>query len=114
MRPARVTYLSLGFRSGRSQRETTATNGIDDPNLDSESPGDLFYEPAKTRARNYWANFIATGDPNGKSLPKWEAYNMKTNDGKGMVLGDTVEFEPQIDVSRLAFFDKYYAAAQTK
>jgi hypothetical protein len=39
---------------------------------------------------------------------------MKTNDGKAMVLGDTVEFGPQIDVPRLAFFDKFYAIAQTK
>jgi para-nitrobenzyl esterase len=63
---------------------------------------------------SYWANFIATGDPNGKGLPKWDAYNMKTNDGKAMVLGDTVEFGPQIDVPRLAFFDKFYAMEQTK
>ena len=63
---------------------------------------------------SYWANFIATGDPNGKGLPKWDAYNMKTNDGKAMVLGDTVEFGPQIDVPRLAFFDKFYAIEQTK
>jgi para-nitrobenzyl esterase len=63
---------------------------------------------------SYWANFIATGDPNGKSLPKWDVYNMKTNDGKAMVLGDTVEFGPQIDVPLLAFFDKFYAIEQTK
>ncbi len=31
-----------------------------------------------------------------------------------MVLGDTVEFGPQIDVPRLAFFDKFYAIEQTK
>ncbi len=63
---------------------------------------------------SYWANFFATGDPNGKGLPKWDAYNMKTNDGKAMVLGDTVEFGPQIDVPRLQFFDKAYAAEQAK
>ncbi len=62
---------------------------------------------------SYWANFIATGDPNGKGLPKWEAYSVKS-DGKAMVLGDTVEFGPQIDVPRLAFFDKVYALEQTK
>ncbi len=40
---------------------------------------------------------------------------MKTNDGKSHVLlGDTVEFGPQIDVPRLAFFDKFYAIEQTK
>ncbi|HVZ95886.1 MAG TPA: carboxylesterase family protein [Chitinophagaceae bacterium] len=25
----------------------------------------------------YWANFIITGDPNGKNLPEWPAYNTK-------------------------------------
>ena len=30
---------------------------------------------------SYWVNFIATGDPNGKGLPQWQAYNTK-NDGK--------------------------------
>jgi hypothetical protein len=49
-----------------------------------------------------------------KGLPEWEAYNMKTNDGRAMVLGDTVEFGPQIDVPRLAFFDKFYAIQRTK
>ncbi len=63
---------------------------------------------------SYWANFFATGDPNGKGLPKWDAYNAKTNDGKAMVLGDKVEFGPQIDVPRLQFFDKAYAAQQAK
>jgi para-nitrobenzyl esterase len=61
---------------------------------------------------SYWANFVSTGDPNGKGLPKWEAYNSKSNDGKAMVLGDTVEFGPQIDVPRLEFFDKFYAVEQ--
>jgi carboxylesterase type B len=61
---------------------------------------------------SYWANFVATGDPNGKGLPKWDAYKSKSNDGKAMVLGDTVEFGPQIDVPRLEFFDKFYAIEQ--
>jgi para-nitrobenzyl esterase len=61
---------------------------------------------------SYWANFVVTGDPNRKGLPKWEAYNSKSNDGRAMVLGDTVEFGPQIGVPRLEFFDKFYAIEQ--
>ncbi len=49
------------------------------------------------------------GDPNGKGLPAWAAYNAKKNDAKAMIFGDTVEFGPQIEAPRLAFFDKYYA-----
>jgi len=62
---------------------------------------------------SYWANFIATGDPNGKGLPVWNAYSAK-NDSQAMVFGDTVQFGPQIEAPRLAFFDKYYAATQKK
>jgi hypothetical protein len=49
-----------------------------------------------------------------KIATKWDAYNMKSNDGKAMILGDTVEFGPQIDVPLLAFFDKFYAIERTK
>ena len=62
---------------------------------------------------SYWANFIASGDPNGKGLPAWQAYSAK-NDGQAMVLGDTVQFGPQIEMPRLAFFDKYYAVVQKR
>jgi hypothetical protein len=31
-----------------------------------------------------------------------------------MVLGDTVQFGPQIELPRLAFFDRYYAVVQNK
>ena len=61
---------------------------------------------------SYWVNFAATDDPNGTGLPNWSAYNPKNNDAKAMVLGDTVQFGPQIEAPRLAFFDKYYALVQ--
>ncbi|HVM89204.1 MAG TPA: carboxylesterase family protein [Puia sp.] len=32
------------------------------------------YDLAKTMSA-YWTNFIKTGDPNGKNLPEWPAYN---------------------------------------
>jgi len=62
---------------------------------------------------SYWANFIATGDPNGKGLPAWQAYSAK-NDSQAMVFGETVQFGPQIEMPRLAFFDKYYAVVQKR
>jgi len=60
---------------------------------------------------SYWVNFITTGGPNGKGLPAWPAYTTKT-DSQAMVLGDTVQFGPQIEPPRLAFFDKYFAVVQ--
>ena len=43
----------------------------------------------------------------------WQAYSAK-NDSQAMVLGDTVQFGPQIDAPRLTFFDKYYAVVQER
>jgi para-nitrobenzyl esterase len=45
-----------------------------------------------TTMSSYWANFAATGDPNGKGLPAWPVYNSK--DCNVMVLGDKVEAKP--------------------
>jgi para-nitrobenzyl esterase len=63
---------------------------------------------------SYWVNFAATGDPNGRAMPHWQVYSTKANDGKAMIFGDMVDFGPQIDVPRLAFFDKYYAAVMKR
>ncbi len=83
-----------------------------------DNPGNAAWTDVDTKLSDmmtsYWVNFAATGDPNRKGLPVWQAYNVKNNDAKAMVLGDTVEFGPQIDAPRLAFFDKFYAVEQSK
>jgi carboxylesterase type B len=58
---------------------------------------------------SYWANFIATGDPNGKGLPAWQPYNAKKNDSQAMVFGDASQFGPHIEAARMKFFDAAYA-----
>ena len=55
---------------------------------------------------SYWYNFAATGDPNGKSLPKWPAYRMK--DDLAMELGDKIEAIPVPQKDGLDFLDTYY------
>jgi para-nitrobenzyl esterase len=50
---------------------------------------------------SYWANFIKTGDPNGKNLPEWKAYN--TKDKEVMMLGTTQQSQPLTDAARLDF-----------
>jgi para-nitrobenzyl esterase len=55
---------------------------------------------------SYWVNFAATGNPNGKGLPEWPAYNAKAD--QAMVLGDTVSVGTGIQPAMLAFYDSYY------
>jgi para-nitrobenzyl esterase len=56
---------------------------------------------------SYWVNFAANGDPNGKGLANWPAFDDKTRD-RPMVLGDRAEIGPAPDPARLAFFEQLY------
>ena len=40
----------------------------------------------------YWVNFIKTGNPNGKGLPEWKAYDK--DQGNIMVLDEKIEMKP--------------------
>lgn len=60
---------------------------------------------------NYWANFICTGDPNGKDstgedMPKWEPYTPETP--FGMVFGDKAEFVREQPDELMKFLVKEY------
>ena len=56
----------------------------------------------------YWVNFAATGDPNGKGLSAWPAVKDRAT-GRAMVLGDKIEAESASDTARLTLFDQAYA-----
>ncbi len=57
-----------------------------------------------TAMSSYWANFIKTGNPNGKGLPNWEPY---TSDGKKiMMLGITQESKVMPNSASLDFLYK--------
>jgi para-nitrobenzyl esterase len=52
----------------------------------------------------YWGNFIKTGNPNGKGLPPWKAYDKK--EGDIMVLDEKTGLKPGLFKKEFAFFDE--------
>lgn len=51
---------------------------------------------------SYWVNFATSGDPNGKGLAKWPAFDDRTSD-RPMVLGDQAQIGPAPNRAQLAF-----------
>jgi para-nitrobenzyl esterase len=56
---------------------------------------------------SYWVNFSTNGDPNGKGLAKWPAFDDKKGD-RPMILGDRAEIGPAPNRAQLAFFEQFY------
>jgi para-nitrobenzyl esterase len=50
----------------------------------------------------YWVNFIKTGDPNGKGLPMWKAYDKAI--GNIMVLDEETMMKPGLYKKAFDFF----------
>jgi len=62
------------------------------------------FELAKTMSA-YWANFVATGNPNGRGLPVWPNYDTKSF--STMMLGQKQASETLPDRAALDFLKKY-------
>ena len=56
---------------------------------------------------SYWVNFATAGNPNGKDLPEWPAFDPKKEVLLG--LGDKIEVEPVPHKPALDFLDAYFA-----
>lgn len=55
---------------------------------------------------SYWVNFAKNGDPNGKGLAKWAAWDEKTR--QPMIFGNPPEGEQVPSDARMAFFQSYF------
>lgn len=55
---------------------------------------------------SYWVNFAKTGNPNGKGLPPWPAYDPDKDEV--MILDKTIKVMPLPDKKQMAFWEKYY------
>lgn len=60
---------------------------------------------------SYWVNFATNGDPNGKGLAKWPAFDDKRSAAR-LVLGDQAAVGPPPNQAQLAFFESVYERAQ--
>ncbi|HEY3139091.1 MAG TPA: carboxylesterase/lipase family protein [Blastocatellia bacterium] len=54
--------------------------------------------------QSYWVNFATTGDPNGKGLPRWIAYDLK--DEAYMEFGDVVQVRNHLLKEQLDFIEQ--------
>ena len=53
----------------------------------------------------YWTNFATHGNPNGKELPKWKAYN--NTDYKTLIIDTTVSSKNLPDLSKMKVWEQY-------
>jgi para-nitrobenzyl esterase len=67
---------------------------------------DLDHQVSETLS-SYWVNFATKGDPNGKGLTKWPAFDDRKSD-RPMVLGDQAEVGPPPNRAQLDFFQAVY------
>jgi para-nitrobenzyl esterase len=57
---------------------------------------------------SYWVNYAATGNPNGKGLPRWPAFSAKR--AEIMELGDGFAPAPLASKAKIAFWKAFFAA----
>jgi para-nitrobenzyl esterase len=93
---AEIPYVFNNLKAPRVYPDASS------PELASASAKDR--EFAET-VSSYWVNFARTGDPNGKGLAAWPAFQNDAT-GRAMILGPHAE---PPSAAKLALYDKLYA-----
>jgi para-nitrobenzyl esterase len=100
-----------GGASPRGGRGSGATHGAEAAyvfeNLLPPRPWTDLDRQVSDTISSYWVNFATNGNPNGKGLPEWQAFDKKTGDRR-MVLGDKAEMGSGLDQAKVDFFQAKY------
>jgi para-nitrobenzyl esterase len=75
-------------------------------NPEPRSPWEAADRELSAQMLQYWVNFATHGDPNGKGLPAWPAYDEKTD--RNIVFGDKITTATGLYRQTLDVFDRYY------
>ncbi len=83
-------------------------------NLDLSSFAEVRESDRKLAAAmaQYWVNFAATGDPNGKGLPVWPAF--EAGEEAFMEMAAVPVQSTHLLADELAFFDRFYAGQEVE
>ena len=72
-----------------------------------ERPWEAVDRQLSETVSNYWVNFAKTGNPNGKGLPNWPAFDAAQQ--VTMELGEKISTRPVAEKGKLAFFTQFFA-----
>ena len=105
-RVGRPGYLYMFEYVPPDQRDSVpgATHGADFDTMWGQP--DL---PIARTMREYWINFVKTGDPNGEGLTHWPQ-TVGTDSRHWLVFGNSVEQRDDIHASKMAFIDDLWLA----
>lgn len=72
-------------------------------------PWEKFDQQLSEQMSSYWVNFAATGDPNGKGLPKWEPFN--PSEPNTLVFDKKTGMRSGLEQAEFAVLDKWKTAS---
>ncbi|KPI11562.1 Carboxylesterase [Actinobacteria bacterium OK074] len=109
------TYFWTHASPARGQHPRRASHGSEIDfvfgNLDREDADWTDEDRAVAETMSgYWANFAATGDPNGPGLPNWPAYS--PDSASVTEVGDGFGPIPVADAARLDFWKRFFLTQQ--